>query len=147
MFGCGGSNAFFKSRNWYLMISLFPVNLLVKYCISCPMADLKYLFIHLFLLSQAVSIILTQFLWIMTLFMPLDCRDYSGYGLSQWEKMLQCDITYWLSPYLKWSLHWISLTCLMHMISLWLRLMFIAYNCFKACIDTLKSCISCNENC
>ena len=32
-------------------------------------------------------------------------RDYSGYGLNQWETMLQCDVvSYWLSPYSKRSL-------------------------------------------
>ena len=32
-------------------------------------------------------------------------RDHSGYGLSQWETMLQCNIvSHWLSPYPEWSL-------------------------------------------
>ena len=31
--------------------------------------------------------------------------DHSGYGLSQWEKTLQCNIiSHWLSPYTEWSL-------------------------------------------
>ena len=30
-------------------------------------------------------------------------RDHSGYGLSQWETLLQCNIiSHWLSPYPKW---------------------------------------------
>ena len=32
-------------------------------------------------------------------------RDHSGYGLSQWETMLQCTVvSHWLSPYSEWSL-------------------------------------------
>ena len=31
------------------------------------------------------------------------CRDHSGDGLSQWEVMLQCNITsHWLRPYTSW---------------------------------------------
>ena len=39
--------------------------------------------------------------------------DHSGYGLSQWEKTLLCNVvSHWLSPYQEWSLskgrltHW-----------------------------------------
>ena len=33
------------------------------------------------------------------------CRDNSGYGLSQWEMMLQSNVvSHWLSPYPEWSL-------------------------------------------
>ena len=32
------------------------------------------------------------------------CRDHSGYGLSQWEMMLHCNTSHWLSPYPEWSL-------------------------------------------
>ena len=32
------------------------------------------------------------------------CRDHSGYGLSQWETTLHCNVFYWLSPYPEWSL-------------------------------------------
>ena len=33
------------------------------------------------------------------------CRHHSGYGLSQWERMLHSIImSHWLSPYLDWSL-------------------------------------------
>ena len=32
-------------------------------------------------------------------------RDHSGYGISQWETTLQCNVvSHWLSPYTKWSL-------------------------------------------
>ena len=32
-------------------------------------------------------------------------RDHSGYGLSQWETTLHCNIvSHWLSPYPEWSL-------------------------------------------
>ena len=32
-------------------------------------------------------------------------RDHSGYGLSQWEMMLQCNmVSHYLSPYPEWSL-------------------------------------------
>ena len=41
-----------------------------------------------------------------------ECRDHSVYGLtqlSQWERMLQCNIaSHWLRPYTEWSL---GLTC------------------------------------
>ena len=33
------------------------------------------------------------------------CKDYSGYGISQWETMLHCNVVYhWLSPYQEWAL-------------------------------------------
>ena len=33
-------------------------------------------------------------------------RDHSGYGLSQWETMLQCNVVpHWPSPYQEWSLN------------------------------------------
>ena len=32
-------------------------------------------------------------------------RDHSGYGLSQWETTLHCNVaSYWLCPYSEWSL-------------------------------------------
>ena len=32
-------------------------------------------------------------------------NDHCGYGLSQWETMLQCNVgSHWLSPYPEWSL-------------------------------------------
>ena len=38
-------------------------------------------------------------------------RDHCGYGLSQWETMLLCNIvTHWLSPYPEWTL-WIVNVC------------------------------------
>ena len=38
--------------------------------------------------------------------------DRLGYGLNQWETMLQCKVVaHWLSPYTEWSLlTWISIT-------------------------------------
>ena len=33
-------------------------------------------------------------------------RDHSGYLLSHWEMILQCEVfSHWLSPYWKWSLY------------------------------------------
>ena len=33
-------------------------------------------------------------------------RDHSGYGLSQWDPMIHCDIvSHWLSPYPVWFWH------------------------------------------
>ena len=38
--------------------------------------------------------------------MQVDChRDHSVYGISQWERTLQCNVlSHWLSPYTEWSL-------------------------------------------
>ena len=32
-------------------------------------------------------------------------RDYSGYGLGQWEEALYSNTSHWLSPHAGWSLH------------------------------------------
>ena len=49
-----------------------------------------------------------------------DYRNHSGYGLSQWETTLHCNvISHWLSSYPQWSLHWVcakGMCCV-----LWLR--------------------------
>ena len=38
--------------------------------------------------------------------------DHSGYGLSQWETTLQCNVvSHWLSPYPEWSLLLYCLWC------------------------------------
>ena len=43
---------------------------------------------------------------------PLLFRGYCGYGLSQWETTLHCNVvSHWLSPNPEWFLLFVGLTC------------------------------------
>ena len=52
----------------------------------------------------------------------LGIRDHSGYGLSQWETTLPCNVfSHWLSPYLEWSLWYLMLyrhICCAHLVNI-----------------------------
>ena len=60
-------------------------------------------------------------------------RDHSGYGLSQWETTLQCNVVYhWLSPCPEWSLipgmYWSIIPVLTNHVHIWRDLVLVSPN-------------------
>ena len=91
-------------------------------------------------ISQVMSFMQLGMLWHyvhVLLYNSCDTTDHSGYGLSQWEIMLHCNVvSYWLSPYCEWSLD----TTITFKSAWWLLM---AFHVFSTRLGPVDACWGC----